>query len=128
MEVFEMKLTVNSPKAPAAIGPYCHAKLVSGVLYTSGQLGLTAEGVLPAGIEAQTKQSLENIGHVLAAAGLHYQDVIKTTIFLADMNDFAAVNEIYAQVFPKDPPARSCVAVKTLPKNALIEIEVIAAR
>lgn len=123
-----MKLTVNSPKAPAAIGPYCHAKLVDGVLYTSGQLGLTAEGVLPAGIEAQTKQSLENIGAVLSAAGLHYPDVIKTTIFLANMEDFAQVNEIYAQFFPKDPPARSCVAVKTLPKNALIEIEVIAAR
>lgn len=123
-----MKLTVNSPKAPAAIGPYCHGKLVDGVLYTSGQLGLTPEGVLVDGIEAQTRQSLENIGNVLAAAGLHYPDVVKTTIFLSDMEDFAAVNAIYAEYFLKDPPARSCVAVKTLPKNARIEIEVIAAR
>lgn len=123
-----MKLTVNSPKAPAPVGPYCHAKLVDGVLYTSGQLGLTAAGALPDGIAEQTRQSLENIGHVLSAAGMNYPDVIKSTIFLANMEDFAAVNEIYAEFFPKDPPARSCVAVKTLPKNALVEIEVIAAR
>lgn len=123
-----MKLTVNSPKAPAAIGPYCHGKLVDGVLYTSGQLGLTAEGALAQGVEAQARQSLENLGHVLSAAGMNYPDVVKTTVFLADMEDFGAVNAVYAEFFPKDPPARSCVAVKTLPKGALVEIEVIAAR
>lgn len=122
-----MKQTISAQNAPAAIGPYCHAKLVGGLLFTSGQLGLDpATGTLPEGIEAQTKQSLENLGAVLAAAGLRYGDVVKTTVFLANMEDFGAVNEIYAGYFPKEPPARSCVAVKTLPKNALVEIEVVA--
>lgn len=122
-----MKQTISAQNAPAAIGPYCHAKLVGGLLFTSGQLGLDpATGTLPEGIEAQTKQSLENLGAVLAAAGLGYGDVVKTTVFLANMEDFGAVNEIYAGYFPKEPPARSCVAVKTLPKNALVEIEVVA--
>lgn len=123
-----MNKTVFAEKAPAALGPYCHAKLVGGTLYASGQLGLDpATGTLPEGIQAQTRQSLENVGAVLAAAGMSYGDVVKTTVFLADMADFAAVNEIYAQYFKAEPPARSCVAVKTLPKNALVEIEVIAA-
>ncbi len=122
-----MKQTISAQNAPAAIGPYCHAKLVGGLLFTSGQLGLDpVTGTLPEGIEAQTKQSLENLGAVLAAAGLGYGDVVKTTVFLANMEDFGAVNEIYAGYFPKEPPARSCVAVKTLPKNALVEIEVVA--
>lgn len=124
-----MKQTISAQNAPAAIGPYCHAKLVDGLLFTSGQLGLDpATGTLPEGIEAQTKQSLENLGAVLAAAGLGYGDVVKTTVFLANMEDFGAVNEIYAGYFPKEPPARSCVAVKTLPKNALVEIEVVAGK
>lgn len=124
-----MKQTISAQNAPAAIGPYCHAKLVGGLLFTSGQLGLDpATGTLPEGIEAQTKQSLENLGAVLAAAGLGYGDVVKTTVFLANMEDFGAVNEIYAGYFPKEPPARSCVAVKTLPKNALVEIEVVAGK
>lgn len=122
-----MKQTISAQNAPAAIGPYCHAKLVDGLLFTSGQLGLDpVTGTLPEGIEAQTKQSLENLGAVLAAAGLGYGDVVKTTVFLANMEDFGVVNEIYAGYFPKEPPARSCVAVKTLPKNALVEIEVVA--
>lgn len=122
-----MKQTISAQNAPAAIGPYCHAKLVGGLLFTSGQLGLDpATGTLPEGIEAQTKQSLENLGAVLAAAGLGYGDVVKTTVFLANMEDFGVVNEIYTGYFPKEPPARSCVAVKTLPKNALVEIEVVA--
>lgn len=124
-----MNKTINAPAAPAAIGPYCHAKDVGGVLFTSGQLGLDpATGELVAGVEAQTRQSLKNLGAVLAAAGYGYADVVKATIFLADMGDFATVNEVYASFFPAEPPARSCVAVKTLPKNAMVEIEVIAAR
>lgn len=124
-----MNKTINAPSAPAAIGPYCHAKEVGNILFSSGQLGLDpATGELPAGVEAQARQSLTNLGAVLAAAGYGYGDVVKTTIFLSDIGDFAAVNEVYAAFFPADPPARSCVAVKTLPKNALVEIEVIAAR
>lgn len=124
-----MKTTITAKNAPAAIGPYCHAKVAGGLLFASGQLGLDpATGTLPAGIEAQTKQSLENVGAVLTAAGMDYGDVVKTTVFLADMNDFGAVNAIYASYFSSDPPARSCVAVKTLPKNALVEIEVVAAK
>lgn len=124
-----MSKTISAQNAPAAIGPYCHAKLVGGLLFTSGQLGLDpATGTLPEGIEAQTKQSLENLGAVLAAAGMEYGDVVKTTVFLANMEDFGAVNEIYAGYFPENPPARSCVAVKTLPKGALVEIEVVAGK
>ena len=123
-----MSETIFAANAPAAIGPYCHAKRAGNFLFTSGQLGLDpATGVLADGVLAQTRQSLENIGAVLAAAGMSFGDVLKTTVFLADMDDFAAVNEVYGQVFSADPPARSCVAVKTLPKNALVEIEVIAA-
>ncbi len=124
-----MKQTISAQNAPAAIGPYCHAKLVGGMLFTSGQLGLDpATGELAQGIEAQTRQSLENIGAVLAAAGMEYGDVVKTTVFLANMEDFGLVNTIYAGYFSDDPPARSCVAVKTLPKNALVEIEVVAGK
>lgn len=124
-----MKQTISAQNAPAAIGPYCHAKLVGDLLFTSGQLGLDpATGTLPEGIEAQTRQSLENIGAVLAAAGMGYKDVVKTTVFLANMEDFGLVNTIYAGYFSEDPPARSCVAVKTLPKNALVEIEVVAGK
>lgn len=123
-----MSETIHASNAPAAIGPYCHAKKVGGLLFTSGQLGLDpATGTLAEGVQAQTRQSLANLGAVLAAAGMSYADVVKTTVFVADMGDFAAVNEVYGQVFSQAPPARSCVAVKTLPKNALVEIEVIAA-
>ena len=123
-----MSKTIHAEGAPAAIGPYCHAKLFGNFLFTSGQLGLDpATGELAQGVQAQTRQSLENIGAVLSAAGMSFGDVLKTTVFLADMDDFAAVNAIYAEYFPGEPPARSCVAVKTLPKNALVEIEVIAA-
>lgn len=124
-----MKQTISAQNAPAAIGPYCHAKLVGGLLFTSGQLGLDpATGELTRGIEGQTKQSLENIGAVLTAAGMSYGDVVKTTVFLANIEDFGVVNAIYASYFSEEPPARSCVAVKTLPKNALVEIEVVAGK
>lgn len=123
-----MSETIHAAGAPAAIGPYCHAKLHKGVLFTSGQLGLDpATGELAQGVGAQTRQSLANLGQVLKAAGMDFSHVLKTTVFLSDMGDFAAVNQVYGQVFDQDPPARSCVAVKTLPKNALVEIEVVAA-
>lgn len=124
-----MNQTVTAQNAPAAVGPYCHAKLCGSTLYTSGQLGLIpATGTLPEGVEAQTRQALENLGAVLRAAGMDYADVSKTTVFLANMSDFAAVNSVYAQFFPGEPPARSCVAVKELPKGGLVEIEAVAVK
>ena len=121
-----MNQTIVAPNAPAAVGPYCHAKLAGGTLYTSGQLGLIpATGELPQGVEAQAAQALDNLKAVLSAAGMTLEDVVKTTVFLADMNDFAAFNEVYGQYFT-GKPARSCVAVKTLPKNVLCEVELIA--
>ena len=121
------KMTINAPEAPAAVGPYVHAVKANGFVFTSGQLGLNPEdGTLPEGIVAQTEQSLKNIGAVLKAAGLGYEDVIKTTIFVADMNDFATVNEIYSKYFTGEAPARSCVQAAKLPKGGLVEIEAIA--
>lgn len=123
-----MKTVINAKKAPAAVGPYVHAVKAGNLVFTSGQIGLIPEtGVLAEGIVAQTEQVLKNLGAVLEEAGLSYEDVIKTTVFLDDINDFAAVNEIYAKYFIGDAPARSCVEVAALPKGALIEIEVIAA-
>ena len=122
-----MNKTITAQNAPAAVGPYCHAKLAGGTLYTSGQLGLIpATGELPEGVEAQASQALDNLKQVLSAAGMGFADVVKTTVFLADMNDFAAINAIYAKYFPGEPPARSCVQVAALPKSALFEIEAIA--
>ena len=121
------KITINAPEAPAAVGPYVHAVKANGFVFTSGQLGLNPEdGTLPEGIVAQTEQSLKNVGAVLKAAGLGYEDVIKTTIFVADMNDFATVNEIYSKYFTGETPARSCVHAAKLPKGGLVEIEAIA--
>ncbi len=122
------KTIINAAGAPAAVGPYVHAVKANGLVFTSGQIGLIPEtGTLVEGIEAQTEQVLKNLGAVLAADGLSYQDVIKTTVFLNDVNDFATVNEIYAKYFKEEAPARSCVEVAALPKGALVEIEVIAA-
>ncbi len=124
-----MNQTITAPNAPAAVGPYCHAKLAGSTLYTSGQLGLIpATGVLPEGVEAQAAQALDNLTAVLAAAGMTCGDVVKTTVFLADMGDFAAVNAVYANYFPADPPARSCVQAAALPKGALFEIEAVAVK
>ena len=120
---------ISTTKAPGAIGPYSQAIQVGNVVYTSGQLpvdpmtGSLAEG----GIGEQTRQSLSNVQAVLEAAGLGMADVVKTTVFLADMGDFAGMNAVYAEFFPEPFPARSAVAVKTLPKGALVEIEVVAA-
>ena len=121
--------TLHTDNAPAAIGPYSQAKIVNGILYASGQIAINpASGEVEADtIEGQTQQICENIGAILEAAGTDFSKVIKTTCFLADMNDFAAFNEVYAKYFTTKP-ARSCVAVKTLPKNVLCEVEVIAER
>ena len=124
-----MNKTITAQNAPAAVGPYCHAKLVGSLLFTSGQLGLIpTTGELPQGVEAQAAQALENLKAVLAAAGMDFTDVVKTTVFLADINDFAAINAIYAEYFPGEAPARSCVQVAALPKGALFEIEASAAQ
>lgn len=122
---------VQTDKAPAAIGPYSQAiDSGTGLVFVSGQLPIDpATGAFPeGGVQAQTRQSLTNAKAILEAAGLGLQNVVKTTVFLADMGDFAAMNEIYAQFFAAPFPARSAVAVKTLPKGALVEIECIAAR
>ena len=120
MKVLETK------NAPGAIGPYSQGFEVNGFVYTSGQIPVDpASGEVPAGIAAQTEQSCRNVGAILEAAGTGFDKVFKTTCFLADMGDFAAFNEVYARYFT-EKPARSCVAVKTLPKNVLCEVEVIA--
>jgi 2-iminobutanoate/2-iminopropanoate deaminase len=120
---------VSTELAPEAIGPYSQAIRAAGLLFCSGQIPLDpATGALvEGGIAAQTTRVLDNVAAVLAGAGLTTTDVVKTTVFLADMVDFAAMNEVYAGHFADVPPARSTVAVKTLPKGALVEIEVIAA-
>ena len=121
-------VTITAADAPAAVGPYCHAKLCGNTLYCSGQLGLDpATGALAEGVEAQAVQALDNLGAVLRAAGMDYCDVAKTTVFLSDMGNFAAVNEIYARYFPGEPPARSCVQA-VLPKGGLVEVEAIAVK
>lgn len=118
---------VATKNAPAALGPYSQGYVHGGIFYSAGQLGLDpVSGELAEGIEGQADQACRNVGAVLEEAGTSFDKVLKTTCFLADMGDFAAFNEIYAKYFTSKP-ARSCVAVKTLPKNALCEIEVIAA-
>ena len=123
-----MKNVISTTKAPAAIGPYSQAIRIGNLVYTSGQIpinpatGVFAEG----GIKEQTRQSLLNVKAILEAAGLTMSDVVKTTVFMADMNDFADMNAVYAEFFSEPYPARSAVAVKALPKGALVEIEVVA--
>jgi len=121
-----MKL-ISTKDAPAAIGPYSQAIEANGLVYTSGQIALMANGNMEdRGVEQQTHQVMKNLFYVLKAAGAHFNDVIKTTIYLADMNDFETVNKVYAHYFGTHKPARSTVAVRSLPKNALVEIECIA--
>ncbi|OCR09349.1 RidA family protein [Helicobacter pullorum] len=117
---------VSTNQAPQAIGPYSQAICVNGMVYTSGQIGLTPSGEMVQGIEAQTRQVLENLKAILKNAGSGFDKVVKTTIFLSDMDNFGIVNGIYAEFFGKHKPARSTVAVKSLPKEALVEIECIA--
>ena len=118
---------ISTKEAPAAIGPYSQAIAYNGLVYTSGQIALMPDGTMETrGIEYQTKQVMKNLYYVLQEAGAEFDDVIKTTIYLSDMDDFTIVNEIYAHNFGEHKPARSTIAVKTLPKNALVEIECIA--
>ena len=122
-----MNQVIVSENAPAAIGPYSQAVFEDGWLFASGQLGIDPKtGMLSESIEAQCHQALKNLGEILKQAGMTYDNVVKTTVFLHDMNDFAAVNEIYAMYFSGRKPARSCVQVTALPKNGLIEVECVA--
>lgn len=117
---------ISTSNAPAAIGPYSQGFVSGNLVITSGQIPVDpASGTVPEGIEAQAEQSCKNVGAILASAGSSFDKVLKTTCFLADMNDFSAFNAVYAKYFVS-LPARSCVAVKTLPKNVLCEIEAIA--
>jgi len=127
-ELDSMKEAIHTDRAPAAIGPYSQAVRAGGFLFTSGQIPVDpAAGDIPAGIKAQAQQSLNNIAAILAQAGLDRSAVVKTTVFLKDMNDFAAMNEVYAQFFEGPAyPARSAVEVARLPKDVLVEIEAVA--
>ena len=123
-----MKKVISTKDAPQAIGPYSQAIASNGFLFISGQLGVTPSGEFAgADVKSQAQRSLQNLQAILSEAGLSFENVVKTTIFLADIADFAAVNEIYADFFKEPYPARSTVAVKTLPKGGLVEIELIAA-
>ena len=122
-------MIINTNKAPAAVGPYVQAVKAGNMLFSSGQLGLIPEtGALPEGVQAQTRQSLANIQAILDEAGFAKSDIVKTTVFIKDMNDFGAVNAIYADFFGDSKPARSCVEVARLPKDGLVEIEFIAVK
>lgn len=121
---------ISTQNAPAAIGPYSQAIEVNGFVYASGQLPIEpATGAFPeGGVKEQTRQSILNVKAILEEAGLALSNVVKTTVYLADMGDFAAMNEVYSQFFAQPFPARSAIAVKALPKGALVEVEVVAAR
>ncbi|AQM40766.1 MULTISPECIES: RidA family protein [Staphylococcus] len=118
---------VNTSKAPEALGPYSHATVINGLVFTSGQIPLNLDGeIVSDDVKAQTKQVLENVKVVLDEAGSDIDSVIKATIFIADMNEFQNINEVYGEYFAKHQPARSCVEVARLPKDVKVEIEVIA--
>ena len=120
---------ISTNKAPAAIGPYSQALDLGNLVFVSGQIPVNpATGTMPEDVRDQARQSLANLKAILAEAGLSMTDVVKTVVFLADLNDFAAVNEVYAQAFAEPFPARSCVQVAGIPKGAKVEIECIAAR
>ncbi len=124
-----MKRIIASPAAPAAVGSYSQAIETDGTLYLSGQLPIDgATGTMPEGIEAQTRQSLTNIGHILRKAGYDFTQIVKTTVLLQHISDFAAMNKVYAEFFTSDMPARVCFEVAALPKGALVEIDAIAAK
>ena len=122
-----MKTIINTAKAPAAIGPYSQAVQADSAVYVSGQLPVNpADGSMPEGVEAQTRQSLDNLGAILREAGKDFSDVVKTTVLLADIADFGAMNGVYAEYFTGDYPARVCYQVAALPKGAKVEIDAIA--
>ena len=122
-----MKKVISTDQAPAAIGPYSQAIEVNGMVYTSGVIPVVpATGEIPEGSVEQAKQAFTNLSNLLQAAGTSMEQVVKTTVFIKEMNDFAAINEVYAQFFTGEFPARSCVEVARLPKDVLLEIEAIA--
>ena len=122
-----MKKVISTQKAPAAIGPYSQAIEVNGMVYTSGVIPVSPEtGEIPEGSTEQAKQALTNLSNLLEAAGTSMNNVVKTTVFIKEMNDFAAINEVYATFFEGEFPARSCVEVARLPKDVMLEIEAIA--
>ncbi|HIR76499.1 MAG TPA: RidA family protein [Candidatus Choladousia intestinipullorum] len=124
-----MKKVISTDKAPAAIGPYSQAIEVNGMVFTSGAIPVDpATGQIPEGVEAQAEQALRNVEALLEASGTGMENVVKTTVFIKDMNDFAKINEIYAKHFTGAYPARSCVEVARLPKDVLLEIETIATK
>lgn len=122
-----MKQVINAQNAPAAIGPYSHCSKVGRMVFTSGQLGINPEtGVLAEGVEAQAIQAFANLKVVLEAAGARMENILKTTVFVKNMADFAKINKIYGMMIPEPFPARSCVEVAALPAGALVEVEAIA--
>lgn len=122
-----MKKIIATDQAPAAVGPYSQAVLVNGLLFVSGQIPVNpADGSVAESIEDQSHQALKNVGAILAEAGLSYEDVVKTTVLLADIVDFKAMNAVYAEYFTQDKPARACFQVAALPLGVKVEIEVIA--
>ena len=124
-----MKKAISTDKAPAAIGPYSQAIEVNGMVYTSGVIPVNpATGEIPSGVEAQAEQAFSNMAALLEAAGTDMASVVKTTVFIKEMNDFAKINEIYAKYFTGTCPARSCVEVARLPKDVLLEVEAIATK
>lgn len=124
-----MKKIINSPNAPKAIGPYSQAVEVNGILFISGQIPINPlDDSIPEGIEAQTEQVMQNIKFILDEAGYAFNDVVKSTCLLSDINNFAAMNTIYGKYYSVDAPARAAFAVKDLPKGVLVEIETIAAK
>lgn len=125
-----MKTPIISPTAPPALGPYEQGIIApNGMVFFSGQLGIDREGnLVQGGITAQTKQALDNISHLLVAAGLRFSNIVKTTVFLANIDDFSDMNAAYSEYFPENPPARSTIGVAALPKGALVEIEIIASK
>ena len=121
--------TISTPKAPAAIGPYSQAKMTGNFLFASGQIPVNpANGEIPEGIEAQAEQVMKNVKNLLEAAGTSIDQVVKTRVFIKNMDDFATINGIYAKYFEKDCPARSCVEIARLPKDVLLEMEAIAVK
>ncbi|MCB9453808.1 MAG: RidA family protein [Anaerolineaceae bacterium] len=122
------KTVIHTEKAPGAVGPYSQAIVANGMVFTAGQVPLIpgTKSLVAGGIQEQTRQALENVKAVLEAAGTSLENVVKTTVFLSDMNNFAAMNEVYATFFPQNPPARSAVQAARLPLDALVEIETIA--
>ncbi|MBP1041981.1 RidA family protein [Vagococcus sp. BWB3-3] len=119
---------INADQAPAAVGPYSHSVLADKTLYVSGQLGLNPNGDMGETVAEQTDQALINLGEILKTAGFSYNDIVKTTIFVTNMGDFATVNDSYGRYFEATPPARSCVQVGALPKAGLVEIEAVAVK